>query len=143
MKRVIYLNVDKCNPPEVLLIEDTLETYYKLIDCDTIDIVTRRIGGKAFHIICDDEILIKKSLKSPFPRIGVYAPNEPFPRIGDYAPNDWSIYGNVVIIGYVNAVGEFTELSEDDCELILKKVRRHTPFYCPEGYYLIEQDGLK
>ncbi|MBQ8725740.1 MAG: hypothetical protein IJY84_01390 [Clostridia bacterium] len=131
MKRVIYLNVDKCNPPEVLLIEDRLETYYKLIGCDTIDIVTRRIGGKAFHVICDDEILIKKSLRSPFPRIGVYA------------PNDWSIYGNVVIIGYVNAVGEFTELSEDDCELILKKVRRHTPFYCPEGYYLIEQDGLK
>lgn len=131
MKRVIYLNVDKCNPPEVLLIEDRLETYYKLIGCDTIDIVTRRIGGKAFHVICDDEILIKKSLKSPFPRIGVYA------------PNDWSIYGNVVITGYVNAVGEFTELSEDDCELILQKVRRHTPFYCPEGYYLIEQDGLK
>ena len=131
MKRVIYLNVDKCNLPEVLFIEDTLETYYKLIDCDTIDIVTRRIGGKAFHVICDDEILIKKSLKSPFPRIGVYA------------PNDWNIYGNVVIIGYVNAVGEFTDLSEDDCELILKKVRKHTPFYCPEGYYLIEQDGLK
>lgn len=32
-----------------------LDSYYKHLDCSTIDIVSRTIGGKRFDIICDDE----------------------------------------------------------------------------------------
>ena len=32
-----------------------LEDYYKLIDCETIDIVNRDINGNRYDIICDDE----------------------------------------------------------------------------------------
>ena len=31
-----------------------LDCWYRLIGCDTIDIVTRKVGGRKFDIICDD-----------------------------------------------------------------------------------------
>lgn len=40
-------------------IEKSLEGYYALLRCDTIDIVSRQIGGERFDIICDDEGLLK------------------------------------------------------------------------------------
>lgn len=43
-------------------IEKSLEGYYALLRCDTIDIVSRRIGGRPFDIICDDEGLFKDPL---------------------------------------------------------------------------------
>lgn len=33
----------------------TLGSYYEHLNCTTIDIVSRTIGGKRFDIICDDE----------------------------------------------------------------------------------------
>lgn len=41
-------------------ISDDLETFYKIIDCDAIDIVTRYVNGVQFDIICDDEGLLKE-----------------------------------------------------------------------------------
>lgn len=41
-------------------IKDDLETFYKIIDCDTIDIVTRYVNDVQFDIICDDEGLLKE-----------------------------------------------------------------------------------
>jgi|GEM_PF-913033 len=40
-------------------IEDSLETYYDILDCDCIDITSRLIGGKMYDIVCDDEGLLK------------------------------------------------------------------------------------
>lgn len=37
-----------------------LEDMYREIGCDTIDITTRKIGGKVFDIIVDDEGLLKE-----------------------------------------------------------------------------------
>lgn len=36
-------------------IRDELETFYSELDCNTIDIVNRKIGGKYFDIVCDEE----------------------------------------------------------------------------------------
>lgn len=43
----------------IVEVDDDLDSYYKLLDCDLIDIVTRRIGGKYYDIICDEEGLLK------------------------------------------------------------------------------------
>lgn len=43
----------------VVDVDDDLDAYYKLLDCELIDIVTRRIGGKYYDIICDEEGLFK------------------------------------------------------------------------------------
>ena len=40
-------------------VDDDLDAYYKLLDCEIIDIVTRQIGGKYFDVICDEEGLFK------------------------------------------------------------------------------------
>ena len=127
MIRVVYLNVDNGNPPEVLRIKDELETYYKLIGCTAIDVITRRINGKNYHIICDDEILL----------------NNKYPKIGLWAPAGYNVYGNIIVAGFVNAIGDFTSLSEEDCNSILSAVGLHKNFKCPEGYYLLKQDYLQ
>lgn len=43
-------------------IEDELDVYYEIIDCQTIDIVTRKVNGRWFDIICDDEGLLKDEI---------------------------------------------------------------------------------
>lgn len=44
-------------------IEASLEAYYKLLNCDCIDIVTRQISGRYYSIICDDEGMFKEKPK--------------------------------------------------------------------------------
>lgn len=48
--------------PVIKNIEKTLEAYYEEIGCDCIDIVSRKINGSWFDIICDDEGLFKDPL---------------------------------------------------------------------------------
>ena len=48
---------------EAIDIEPTLDEYYRVLDCDIIDIPTRYIGGRKFDIICDDEALLKDDTK--------------------------------------------------------------------------------
>ena len=43
----------------VVEIDGSLESYYKLIKCDTFDIATRRIGKRYYCIYCDDVGLLK------------------------------------------------------------------------------------
>lgn len=46
------------NTAEEITIDHSLEGFYKALDCSYIDIVTRKIAGKRFDIICDDEALL-------------------------------------------------------------------------------------
>lgn len=43
-------------------VDDELDAYYELLGCHTIDIVSRKIGGKYFDIICDDEGLFSEDI---------------------------------------------------------------------------------
>ena len=40
-------------------VEDDINVWYKLLDCDIVDVVHRRIGDYFLDIICDDEGLFK------------------------------------------------------------------------------------
>lgn len=62
MKIKGYL-IDVNNPDNsgVKEIEKNLEGYYKLLECDMIDITSRRIGGEWYEIVCDDEALLKNN----------------------------------------------------------------------------------
>ena len=53
----IYLAED--GVANTVFVEDELETYYKMLDCDCIDIVTRKVGNKWYGFVCDDEGLLK------------------------------------------------------------------------------------
>lgn len=54
----ILFNV-RLNELHIVDIQDKLETYYSLLECDCIDMVHREIGGKSYLIVCDDEALLK------------------------------------------------------------------------------------
>lgn len=47
---------------EVLTIKKSLDEYYKLLNCHTIDIISREINGVSYDIICDDEGLFKDEI---------------------------------------------------------------------------------
>lgn len=44
---------------KAVTIDKTLESYYKTLHCDLIEIPTYKFGGKSFDVICDEEGLIK------------------------------------------------------------------------------------
>ena len=46
--QVIFLNVNDNKAPEKLNIKDDLQSYYNLLECNTIDIVRRKIGKTVF-----------------------------------------------------------------------------------------------
>lgn len=62
MLKALYVNVED-ETVETVEIENRLDEYYRLINCDCIDIVTRKIGKCYFDIICDDEGLLKDNPK--------------------------------------------------------------------------------
>ena len=49
------------NTAKVVEIEKKLESYYKILNCNLIDITSRYIGDRLFDIICDDEGLYKEN----------------------------------------------------------------------------------
>lgn len=44
-------------------IEDKLPAYYEALHCDLVEIVLRRIGGRRFCIVCDEEGLLKSGCR--------------------------------------------------------------------------------
>ena len=87
-------------------IEDDLDTFYSIIGCDCIDIPVRKIGGKYYDIICDDEGLLKSDTI-------VSAINE----------NTWEtmLVGNLIICNHDDE-GNMVGLTDEDIE----KIRQHT-----------------
>ena len=105
--RGILLDVDTGDARghvEDIEIEDSLEEYYRILKCDTIDIVTRKIDGKTFNIVCDDNGLFKEN-----PRVSaVNSHGEPV------------LVGNLFICNNDGPV--LTSLSDDDVSHILKVI---------------------
>ena len=44
---------------KVIDFKDDLDTYYKLLDCDTIEPVCRKYDGEWFTVVCDEEGRLK------------------------------------------------------------------------------------
>ncbi len=86
---------------EVQDIADKLSEYYRLIECTTIDIVVRKIAGKAYDIICDDEGTFKEN-----PRVTA--------RWKDFSP---ALVGNL-IFAHHDREGNMTGLTDDEIQSI-------------------------
>ena len=84
-----------------------LDDYYKLIGCDCIDIVTRKIGRKVYDIIVDDEGLLKDDpVISAIDNLG---------RV--------MLVGSLIICGLADEEGELTDLTPKDIEYIRKRIQ--------------------
>ena len=105
---------------EVVEIEKSLQSYYKILNCDCIDIVSRKIGGKEFDIICDDEGL----LKDPQKISAIDVRWQPM------------LVGNLFIVKF-DGVEDITSLSDDEVQHVLKNCRKISTNMYPEGYEML------
>lgn len=88
----------------VLEIEDTLEQYYKILNCNCIDIVPRRIGSILCRVICDDEGRLKENQIVSAINVDV----------------NIEFVGNIFIVGYDVIGGELTSLEDEFIDYIIK-----------------------
>ena len=93
----------------ILEIPNNLDTFYKVLNCNLIDIVTRRIGDskKVYDIICDDEGLLK----------------EPHKISAVDSMGNAQLVGNIFITGTADAEGNLTSLPMDEANYILNKIQ--------------------
>lgn len=104
MKRSYLIDVN--NTSREIEIKDDLQEFYKVLNCSTIDIVSREIGGKYYDIVCDDEGLCNNN-----PIVSAYDRNcRPM------------LVGNLLIFG-VGEDGELGSLTDEDVEHIKKSIR--------------------
>lgn len=86
---------------------DHLTDYYKYLNCRVIDIACRKIGGKYFDIVTDDEGLLKE------------------PRIVSALDPDGqpALVGNLLFCNYNPETGEEVSLTDADIQLLRDNVR--------------------
>ena len=122
--QVIYLNVNANKAPEKLNIKDDLQSYYNLLECNTIDIIRRKIGKRYFRIIYDDEGLLVEN-----PKISAIS------NLGEVR-----LVGNLIICaGDVTENGDLIGLTDDQAEYVKQHIiflytRQH-----PKGYHILTQ----
>ena len=97
--------VNKNGSHSIKNIENNLETYYSIIDCDTIDIVSRRFAGRYLDVICDDCGLLTDNPVATAVDTG-------------YHP---MLVGTLIIVRH-NEEGETISLTEEDLKAIRKSV---------------------
>lgn len=123
----VLLDIEK-NAADVVEFVPTLEEYYRMLHCDCIDIVSRKIGvkdGRVFDIVCDDEGLFREENKIS-------------------AINDM---GEAMLVGSLLLLnrgenGEEASLTDDDARFILSNIQKMCTRNHPEGYLMLTQCEL-
>ena len=120
--RGVLVDVEK-ETAGVVEIPDELDEFYKILNCDCIDIVVRQIGRKRFNIICDDEGLFKDPQKiSAIDNLG-----------------QAQLVGNLFIVGSSVLDGDLTGLTEKEAAYILARVQKIGTIKFPAGYPMLTQ----
>lgn len=91
----------------IVNIPNDLNTFYKVLGCQYIDITVRRIGTKTVEIICDDEGLLVDSPK-------ISAIN----NLGQA-----QLVGSLLIVGVGDSDGNLTSLSNNEANYILNRIQ--------------------
>ena len=114
------LMIDVENKDVRLVEANTLDDYYRLIGCRTIDIVHRTIGDDIeVEIVIDDEGALVES-----PKVSAISP--------EGTP---ALYGNLLIAsGRVTEDGELTELTKEEVDEIKENVAMITTSIYKEPY---------
>lgn len=108
------------NKPQVVTVEDELSSYYEILNCRCIDITQRKIGGKLFDIVCDDEALLVDD-----PVMSAVST--------DFEP---MLAGNLFICK-VDDEGNLVSLTTEEQESVLGCIYRLRTMRHPNGYYLL------
>ena len=123
MKQITGYLVDVWNGTAgPVTIDKSLESYYKILGCDCIDIVSRVIGRdrREFDIICDDEALCKEEVK-------ISAID---------CKGEAMLCSNLFVVKF-DGVDDVTDLTEDDIKYIAKHIDRFATILYPEPYPML------
>lgn len=123
-KKMLLIDVKKSRVEVVTA--DSLEEYYRLIDCTTVDIVTKQIAGAYYPIICDDEGLLVSN-----PR--------PSAILSD--TNNYELFGNLLIAGGTSCEGELLSITEDQIKSLLTRLSVATDQTTKEKWIVIRLDN--
>ena len=120
------LMIDVENKDVRLVEANTLDDYYRLIGCRTIDIISRSIGDIRVEIVLDDEGALVEN-----PKVSAISV--------DGTP---MLFGNLLIAsGKVTEDGELTELTKDEIDEIMQNVATITTSVYTDPYpALVELD---
>ena len=106
----------------VVTINRELEEYYKLLNCQLIEIVSRKIGNRIYDIICDEEGALKDK-----------------PKIS--AINDLGmpiLVGNLFIVNYDGIDNEIS-LTQSDIDYIMPFIQKQATRKYPRPYPMLQQ----
>ena len=84
--------------------DNHLQEYYKYLNCSIVDITSRKVGGKWFDIIADDEGMLKEN-----PIVSALDSN-----------TQPALVGNLLFCNYDSETGEEVSLTDDDIEHLEK-----------------------
>ena len=123
MSKITGILIDVINnKASVVTVEDALKSYYSILHCDLIDIQTRRIGGRTYTIVCDDEGLLKKPVK-------ISALND---------MGDPMFVGNLFIVKTGDDY-ELTGLNDDDIKHLNQHIHMQGTIRFPDPYPMVHQ----
>lgn len=100
-------NVREIYPIEYV---DDLETIYQILECSTIDIVTRKFGDSYYDVICDDEALLRSEQRGKIAIVTLSKEGKPV----EY------ILGNCIIVRH-DADGNAESLTDEEIIRILRE----------------------
>ena len=90
-------------------IDDSLKTFYDMLDCTSVSFTVREVGGNPYTFICDEEGLLNDSDK-----IRITACTQSDLLLGF----ETALVGSLLIVSGVDDEGELTSLSDDDVAVI-------------------------
>lgn len=122
-KITAYLIDPETKTAKPVTITASLESYYSTLRCDLIDIVDRRIGGKRYTIICDDEALLRDD-----PLISA---------IGDLGSP--MLVGALLVVNSDRHAGTLLSLEQSDIDYIARHIHHHGTRRHPEGWPMLCQ----
>jgi len=106
--RAVLIDVNKGGAAAITIKRGDLHSWYDMIGCDLVDIVNRRIAGKPFAFICDDEALCKC---------------DPIMSAINPALNEPMLFGNLIVVSPdVDEDGNIMDMTEADQEYVLDHV---------------------
>lgn len=108
--RALLLDVNT-QEVKVVDVESDIHAWYKLLDCNLVEMPERQIEGKYFTFICDEEGLLKN--------------NSIVSVIGE---DEVMIVGSVLICNTDYETCDVTDLTEEDIQLISKHIKQLIDF---------------
>lgn len=108
MKKIKGVLVSNGEVKEYELEYNSYKDYYKVLNCDTFDIQTRKFGDEWLDIYCDDEGLFKENNK---PSVLTFANGELVEQI----------VGNVFIVSHDDE-GETISLTDEQIKKVMETV---------------------